>query len=165
MKNFSRFCSDFSIVSFTAGLVLGGAFTPLWFVGDRFMPLLNPPESTLTAPTVTTLTSESGAIAVSDQAAGGTVKIDSVTVPPPGVWVAVRETGDGNDLGNVLGALRVRGPLSNLSIDLLRPTEAGRVYAVELYRADTDGNFDPASDSVYVDFDTGERVVALFKTK
>ncbi len=84
-------------------------------------------------------------------------------VPPPGVWVAVRET-SGRDLGNVLGATRVVGPHSNIEVSLLRPTEPNRTYAVELYRDDNNGAFDPAVNSVYVDFDTGARVVAYFTT-
>lgn len=89
--------------------------------------------------------------------------MESVTVPPPGVWVAVREV-QGNDLGNVLGAARAAGPRSNLSVPLLRATKAGRQYAVELYRDDNGGSFDPAANSVYVDFDTGARAVAYFTT-
>lgn len=89
--------------------------------------------------------------------------IESVTVPPPGVWVAVREV-NGTDLGNVLGAERVVGPHGNITVSLLRPTEPNRSYAVQLYRDDNSGNFDPAINSVYVDFDTGARVVAFFNT-
>jgi hypothetical protein len=91
------------------------------------------------------------------------VLIASLTVPPPGVWVAVRELSAG-ELGNVLGAVRVGGPRSNVSIPLLRATEAGHQYAVELYRDDNNGVFDPAVNSVYVDFGTGARVVVYFKT-
>ena len=86
-----------------------------------------------------------------------------MTVPPPGVWVAVREV-QGGDLGNVLGAARASGPRSNLSVPLLRATEPGHSYAVELYRDDNGGAFDPSVNSVYVDFTTGARVVEYFTT-
>lgn len=162
--------NSFHTSSFVLGIALGAALASAWFLGAS-IPL--PPQG---SPPVATTTPaarfpESGAVSVSDQPAGRTVLIQSVTVPPPGVWIAVRDTDSssgqagGDGLGNVLGALRVHGPLSNVSVPLLRPTEPGRVYAVELYRDDGDGNFDPTNDSVYVDFDTGVRVVALFTTQ
>ncbi len=90
--------------------------------------------------------------------------VDSVTVPPPGVWVTVQET-HGDSLGNVLGATRVHGPLSNVVVSLLRNTEPNRTYAVVLYRSDGDGGlFNLKTDSVYVDFDSGKRVVVPFRT-
>ena len=75
----------------------------------------------------------------------------------------MREVTDGN-LGNVLGAARVNGPRSSISISLLRATEPNRSYAAELYRDDNNGSFDPSLNSVYVDFDTGVRAVAYFST-
>jgi hypothetical protein len=84
-------------------------------------------------------------------------------VPPPGVWVAIREV-SGRDLGNVLGAVRVVGPHTSVVVPLLRATEPNRSYAVQLYRDDGDGAFDPSINSVYVDFDTGARVVEYFTT-
>lgn len=108
--------------------------------------------------------SASGAVSVSNQSAGASVLVDSVTVPPPGVWVTVQET-HGNSLGNVLGATRVHGPLSNVVVSLLRNTEPNRTYAVVLYRSDGDGGlFNLKTDSVYVDFDSGKRVVVPFRT-
>ncbi len=108
--------------------------------------------------------SDSGAVSVSDQVAGASVLVDSVTVPPPGVWVTVQET-RGNTLGNVLGATLVNGPISNVVVSLLRNTEPNRTYAVVLYRDGGNGGlFDLKTDSVYVDFDSGKRVVVPFKT-
>lgn len=111
----------------------------------------------------TTTPLDSGAISVRNQAAGSSVTIESLTVPPPGVWIAVREVNAGA-LGNVLGAERVSGPHSNIVISLLRATEAGRSYAVQLYRDDGGNTFDLANDSVYVDFSTSAPVIALFTT-
>lgn len=106
----------------------------------------------------------SGTVSVNNQPAGNSVIVESVTVPPPGVWVAVQET-RGNKLGNVLGATRVHGPLSNIVVSLLRNTEPNREYAVVLYRDGGDGGvFDLKVDSVYVDFDSGERVSVPFRT-
>lgn len=153
----------FSATSFAAGIVAGALLSAGWFLGIVHLPLASPasaPEATTTA-----LAQESsGAIAVSDQSAGGDVLIESVTVPPPGVWVAVRDALEGGELGNVLGALRVGGPRTAVRIPLLRGTDPGRRYVVELYRDDADGGFDPARNSVYVDFSTGARVVEYFST-
>ncbi|MFA6414659.1 MAG: hypothetical protein WCV89_01535, partial [Candidatus Paceibacterota bacterium] len=151
----------FSMSSFVAGIMLGVLLTGGWFLsGDSsFIPLLEP--SSRTATTTTNSRERSTAISVADQSAGMTVMAESVTVPPPGVWIAVREV-NGNDLGNVLGAARVGGPRTAVSIPLLRATEPGYTYAVLLYRDDHDGAFDPLLNSVYVDFDTGARAVSYF---
>lgn len=156
---------QFHLISFLLGLALGGAVVVLWFLGGSAMPATFSDTTFATSTNITGILIPSGAVAVSDQVAGDSVTVDSVTVPPPGVWVAVRETGIGNQLGNVLGATRSRGPMSRLTIQLLRETTPGQVYAVELYRADDDAPFDAAIASVYVDFDTGARVVALFTAK
>lgn len=142
--------------------MLGVLLTAVWFFGDNIgiLPLSSPPPLTATTDS---LAPESGAISVADQPAGEQVVVESVTVPPPGVWVAVREV-NGSNLGNVLGATRVVGPHGNIMVALLRPTESNRSYAVELYRDDNNGAFDPSGNSVYVDFDTGARVVAYFTT-
>ena len=105
-----------------------------------------------------------GAVSIINQPAGNSVLVQSVTVPPPGVWIAVRET-KGKALGNILGASRVHGPRSNVTVYLLRNTEPNRTYAIELYRSHGKGSgFDYKADSVYVDFDTGRPVIALFRT-
>jgi hypothetical protein len=153
---------NFSLNSFVAGTMLGVLLAGAWFLGGNsaFIPL----ESSLNLATSTENSLEnSGAISVANQPSGTAVTVESVTVPPPGVWVTVREV-NGNDLGNVLGAARVGGPRSQISIPLLRTTEPGRKYAVQLYRDDNNGTFDVSTNSVYVDFDTGARVVAYFTT-
>ena len=142
--------------------MLGALLTGAWFFGGT-VALLPASSSSFLATSTESGVPASGAIAVANQLSGDTVMVESVTVPPPGVWVAVREVW-GSDLGNVLGAARASGPHSNFPIPLLRATEPGRSYAVELYRDDAGGTFDPAMNSVYVDFDTGARVVAYFTT-
>lgn len=153
----------FSMGSFVAGVMLGVLLAGAWFSGDSagfsFLPLSSSPLTTATAPSVP----ESGAVSVAPQPSGESVTITSITVPSSGVWVAVRET-NGIDLGNVLGAARVIGPHNSVTVSLLRPTEPGRSYAVQLYRDDNNDVFDPAINSVYVDFDTGARVVSYFTT-
>lgn len=152
---------DFSARSFAIGIVLGAALTGAWFLGGGIrLPVFSPRMATSTGVNVV---SESNAVSVAAQPAGDTVVVESVTVPPPGVWVAVREV-RGGELGNVLGAERASGPRSNFIIHLLRATEPDRPYAIELYRDNGDGAFDLAKDSAYVDFDTSARVIAPFRT-
>ena len=152
----------FSTVSFVAGVIVGALLTGAWFFSSN--PDLLRFSSMGSVPSDRQLLSESALIALVDQSAGPEVVVESVTVPPPGVWVAVREMLS-NDLGNVLGAARVGGPRTNITVSLLRATLPGKTYAVELYRDDNEGAFDPAKNSVYVDFDTGARVVSYFETK
>ena len=154
---------NFSMSSFVAGVMLGALIAGAWFFSTTNTGFTFLTPSGFFATTTDSVSPESGAISVTRQSPGESVTIESVTVPPPGVWVAVREA-NGTDLGNVLGAERVVGPHGNVTVSLLRPTEPNRSYAVELYRDDNNGVFDPAANSVYVDFDTGARVVAYFTT-
>lgn len=153
-------------VSFLTGLVLGVLATAAWFLlqGTIISALpATPPVATSSSP-VAEPADTSGALTVSSQAAGMSVLVDAVTVPPPGVWVAVRDVNPDGSLGNVLGAARAHGPVSGFEVPLLRSTEPGTRYAVMLYRENGDGVFDPQNDSVYVDFDSGVRVVQYFTT-
>lgn len=149
----------------------------LFFIGGAlvggcgvFLVLSDSSTSTVKETTVTTATSasklaqaKSGRIGVSNQTAGAVVMIDSIDVPPPGVWVAVREV-VGTELGNVLGAARARSATTSLAVSLLRETVPQREYAVVLYRDDGDDLFTLSGDSVYVDFETGASVIASFST-
>ncbi|TSC71090.1 MAG: hypothetical protein G01um101449_158 [Parcubacteria group bacterium Gr01-1014_49] len=152
----------FSTHSFIAGLMLGAFLSGAWFLSGNALtlPTLS---SALPVEEASPMLSEGGSVAVHNQPSGDTVIVESVTVAPPGVWVAVREV-VGDELGNVLGAARINGPRSNVPVSLLRATEPGHSYAVQLYRDDGNGVFDVAANSVYVDFDTGARVVAYFST-
>lgn len=153
---------NFSSGSFIAGLMLGMVAAGSWFYSahpEDFFAFSN----TRTASQVQRQATESNLLSVADQPAGDEVMIESVTVAPPGVWIAVRDM-IGDDFGNVLGAARVGGPREDVSVPLLRSTVGGRDYAVELYRDDNNGAFDPAVNSVYVDFETGARVVVHFTT-
>jgi hypothetical protein len=155
---------NFSLSSFVFGLMCGIVLIGVWSLAGRdplHFPALSVPEAPLTHDAQAA--SDNSIAVVDDQAAGLQVEIESVTVPPPGVWAAVREM-DGSDLGNVLGAVRVKGPQTQVSVPLLRRTEAGASYAVELYRDNGDDQFDLANDSVYVDFDSGSPAVTYFKT-
>jgi hypothetical protein len=156
----------FSTWSFVAGVMLGILLTGAWFLSGNSISLPVLYQSSLTSLTATStgaMTQKSDALSVVNQPSGDTVLIESVTVPPPGVWIAVREV-IGNNLGNVLGAERVGGPRSSVLVSLLRSTEPNHSYAVELYRDDNNGTFNPSANSAYVDFDTGNTVIVYFST-
>lgn len=153
----------FSATSFSGGVVVGALLATAWFYGSTLESL--PFSASLRSSSdknQTTLTSD--LLAVDDQRAGSEVVVKSVTVPPPGVWVAVREVRE-EELGNVLGAARVGSERTDVTIPLLRATEPGRNYAVMLYRDDNNGTFDPTLNSTYIDFETGSRVVVRFTTE
>ncbi|MEK7145104.1 MAG: hypothetical protein AAB794_04610 [Patescibacteria group bacterium] len=153
---------DFSTTSFVIGIMVGALLAGAWFLGGDIS--LNPYGSVPISATSTNVSiRESSVVSVSDQPSGDSVIVESITVPPLGIWVAVLEV-NGRDFGNVLGAARVVGPHQNVEVSLLRPTEPNRSYAVGLYRDDNDGEFNPSMNSVYVDFDTGARVVSYFTT-
>ena len=151
-----------SLLSGIVGFALGMLATSAWFLEVR-LPSLPGTEPVSTEMEEDFRATPSAALSVLDQNAGITVIIESVTVPPPGVWVAIHEL-RGAELGNVLGAARVRIPSSNVTVELLRGTESGKRYAAALYRDDGDDRFNRDTDSVYVDFDTGERVAVPFST-
>jgi hypothetical protein len=109
-------------------------------------------------------TSTSALLSISDQPAGETVTVSSVSVPAPGVWVAIQEEGNDGALLGVLGAARVRFQSTDVVVSLLRATEAGKKYVAVLYRDDGDDLFLLDKDSVYVDFESGERVLSSFAT-
>jgi len=147
---------------FVLGLIVGaGLASYVWSTGILESVNQPPPAA---ATTTNQLPPQSSAVSVSNQAAGSSVVVDAVTVAPPGVWVAVQELGSDNTLGNVLGAARVRGPRSNVTVTLLRDTVPAHRYAVVLYRDDGDEAFTLSGDSAYIDFDTGDRVIAPFMT-
>jgi hypothetical protein len=148
---------------FIAGALIGGLAATVWFSASQPVPWPGGGVSTSTGSAAALPPDTSGRVSVIGQKAGDTVEVESVTVPPPGVWVTVREV-SGTELGNVLGAARARGPVSTLTIPLLRATVPGHAYAVELYRDDGNDAFDITQDSVYVDFDTGNPVIAPFAT-
>lgn len=82
-------------------------------------------------------TSDGEAVSVSDQQAGETVMLDSVTFSETG-WVAIRD-----DRGWTLGAKRFEpGTYSDVAMTLLRATEAGQRYQALLYIDDGDKQFD-----------------------
>lgn len=85
-------------------------------------------------------------LVVSNQPAGNKVVISMVSVGANG-WVTVRETGADGALGNILGARRFNaGKYFGETVELLRDTKEGRVYATVLHADDGDGEFEYASE-------------------
>jgi len=82
-----------------------------------------------------------------NQAAGSRVTIPFVSMQNGG-WVAIREDNSG-EMGNILGAQKLStGVHTNVTVDLLRDTESGRVYHVVVYEEDGDGVFDQRADTL-----------------
>lgn len=155
----------FSLHSFTIGIIGGVLIGAVLFATKDapLLPSIQTPPVTESTSTVPKTMPKSGALSVVDQPSGSDVLIESVTVPAPGVWIAIREM-NGDDLGNVLGAARVKGPASSVIVHLLRDTAPERKYTAMLYRADNGDVFDPAVNSVYVDYESGARVTESFLT-
>jgi hypothetical protein len=92
------------------------------------------------------VSSEGEAVSVSDQAAGASVRVASVTTSRVS-WVAVRD-----DM-RIYGAAKVTpssssGAVENIEVPLLRGIEAGNAYKVVVYADDGDGVFDFKKDSL-----------------
>ncbi len=141
--------------------VFGIAIATLWFTGIDLHIQKDTEETSTTTTSGFTKNTIDDVLAVRDQPAGARVLVDSVSIPTPGVWVVIVEM-RGDDLGNILGAARALGPVADLSVDLQRATVSGDSYAVVLYREDGDGEFNYQKDSVYIDWNSEKRVVALF---
>ncbi|PIR82220.1 hypothetical protein COU20_03625 [Candidatus Kaiserbacteria bacterium CG10_big_fil_rev_8_21_14_0_10_59_10] len=103
-------------------------------------------------------------IAVSDQLAGRSVTVQSVTLTETG-WIAVRERAVEGRPGNVLGAARRdAGVYEEVSVTLLRATEAGGSYEVVVYRDDGDRVFDMKKDTPLEDTAKVFRALSPFST-
>lgn len=141
------------------GFILGIVAASLWFMETHFEEMRDLPATSPVAPQED---AANGVISVEDQSAGNSVVVDSVHVTVP-VWVAVAEMRE-DTVMNILGAVPIPGPTDGVHVPLLRSTLPGGTYAIVLYRDDGDGQFDLHKDSVYIDWDSGERVVAPFMT-
>ncbi len=95
----------------------------------------------------TGLGSSATTFSVNNQVAGPTVNVLNVTTAGS-TWVAVRDY-QGGKLGNILGARRIDVPSqAGVAVQLLRPTLAGHIYAVVLYRDNGDKLFSSKTDTL-----------------
>lgn len=102
------------------------------------------------------------AIAVNDQAAGGKVDIQMVTLAKDG-WVVVHGDMDGKP-GGILGARRFNaGENQTGVVELLKPTEEGKVYYAMLHSDDGDRAFDYKKDLPVAD-PQGNAIMMRFVT-
>lgn len=100
------------------------------------------------------------AIAVNDQAPGLTVAVNMVTLGRDG-WVTVRDDSGGVP-GRILGARRFdAGKGMSGEVELLRPTEEGKVYFAVLHDEDGDKSFDHTKDLPVKD-QQGNMILARF---
>ncbi len=93
------------------------------------------------------VTGEQGEIDVNDQAAGASVTIDGATFPSDEGWIGVRDY-ENDQLGRILGVARFSNEQSLIptSIQLQRPTIAGKEYALVFYTESGDRVFSLADD-------------------
>jgi len=166
MKNISKNLVLSAVVGLVVGLIIG------WFIGRGSLGENNSQKAgevsdnlettngislemtdrTGSAPVIDALRANSSpsqesesAIFVLDQMAGNTATVASVETDHSS-WVVIREDKNGV-LGNILGASRVDAGASNsIVVSLLRPTVAGAVYQVVLYKDNGDSQFDYRAD-------------------
>ncbi len=145
------------------GFLVGVASVIAWNMESAVPEFLKQEETAIPSRTESAGFPSNSRITVAAQHAGETATVAEIKAPAEGVWAAVHER-TGTTLGNVLGAARVTADAKDVSVPLLRKTEPNRAYAVVLYRDDGDGEFSLEKDSVFVDFETGARVVSAFET-
>lgn len=98
-------------------------------------------------------------VVVEDQDAGTRVFVKQVILQTVG-WVVIHERVNGQ-VGNALGAGRFEAGTNEGEIELLRATEAGRMYFALLYKDDGDKLFDLKKDTRLTDT-SGQSVQATF---
>lgn len=165
MKNITNNAIVIGIIGLIVGLVLGwmigrgNASAPVAMSGDKMesenmMMSDKNGSDEMVKNTANVLFSNSmmseesdSAIMVADQGAGSVATVGSVETDAS-AWVAVREDMNGMP-GNVLGAARVdAGESRNIVIRLLRPTEAGKTYQINLFKDNGDRVFDYKVDAL-----------------
>lgn len=108
------------------------------------------------------VSAENTAVTIVDQAAGESVLVQRAVLPVNG-WIVVHEIVNGH-VSNALGAARRdTGVHEDVSVSLLRDTEAGREYIVVLYEDNGNGTFEIHSDLPILGAG-GQPVMAQFST-
>ena len=164
------------LLSFIAGLIVGGGVT--WFVigSEVLSPTVDDVEDTTMTDTTgnaaggdssrdengsTVMGTDNDRIIVEDQLAGDRVLLREVELTNAS-WVVVHEETD-SFLGNALGAARLDpGVYEGGYVELLRNTETGSTYHVLMYQDNGDKEFNLDEDSIVVDAE-GNSVCAIFE--
>jgi len=156
--------SQKTIVAFIVGLLIGGMLVWAFSGPESEAPVVTEEESVsemsedmdtesddLVATDAVTsapaLSVGDGSVVVADQPASNSVVLESATYPVSEGWIGVRDYTEGQ-LGMILGVVRFsesQGLVPD-EIVLLRPTTAGREYAVVIYTEDGDFDFNLAQD-------------------
>lgn len=115
----------------------------------------------LAAPAGISLAGDNIQIAVADQSAGETVKVDTASLAQVS-WLAVRDY-QGGAMGSILGAKRLEGGKHReVVVELLRPTQPNQDYIIVVYLDDGDLAFDSKRDQL-VKKDGQPWIAATFK--
>lgn len=154
---------------FFIGIVSGALLLGAWFSFQETVEAPNTEEITQSVSgTKTTRVSEEGSeapatneneqsftdgaqeLAIQDQPAGSTVTVASASLAQNG-WIVVHEEILDGVIGNALGATRKdAGMYTNVTVELLRPTEAGRRYWATIYTDNGDKIFSLRDDTPVV---------------
>lgn len=102
------------------------------------------------------------AVEVNDQPAGDKVEITMATLSKAG-WVVIHEDDNGAS-GKVLGARRYEPGIYLAEVELLRPTESGKIYYAMLHLDDGDKEFNLSSDGP-IKGEDGRVVMDSFKAQ
>jgi hypothetical protein len=167
-----------TVIAFIAGLVIGGLLVFIFGGTSSSAPSLDTDNDTnvasedmdasddadmdtsgdTSAPSETTnpdagkpsntLETGDAAVRVSDQRAGSSVTLGSVTFPTDEGWIGVRDYAN-DEIGNILGVARYSksAGLTPKSIDLVRPTIAGHEYAIVFFKSNGDRTFSSTVDT------------------
>ncbi len=155
----------FAVGGFIAGAALMGTssnfFPPEKKHIVAMVPARNP--GTASSSTITILpASAEAAIHVNSQAPTSSVIVSSASLAVSG-WLVVHELADGH-VGNALGAARRDpGTYTDVTIELLRPTDAKTAYMLVLYRDNGNKEFEIRGDIPIVD-QKGDPVMQRFET-
>ena len=135
------------IIAAAVLFILGGAIG-FWLgrSAGQGWPAVGPvAPSPVPSPGQGTLLVGGNAIAVNDQSPGSKVGIALVTLAGEG-WVVIHDESGGKP-GSILGAQRFdAGANQTGSVELLRPTEEGKVFYAMLHADDGDRQFDHEKD-------------------
>ncbi len=155
-----------TIISFIIGVIVGLFVFWLWSATMNQLQVRNTeetnleystevsedttPQDTETSDIINTPAPQlrSDAIVVQNQAAGSQVVVTRAVFDESG-WVVVHE-GNGEQIGNALGALRFDEGEHSGVVELLRATEEGEVYWAVLYRDNGDKEFSLETDFPFI---------------
>ena len=155
----------FAVGGFVAGAALMGTSSNFLAPEKKQIVAIVPARNQITASTSANAivpASAEAAVQVNTQAPTSSVMVSSVALAVSG-WLVVHELTDGH-VGNALGAARRdAGTYADVSIELLRPTEAKTPYMLVLYRDNGNKEFDIRGDIPIVD-QKGDPVMQRFKT-